>query len=145
MSIQQVAAWLLRFKGKNGLCARYEQAFAELSDVESGAAIAYGHSGMNRSPSGTASDPTSRAALALMRRKEQLEADVEELARVIARAITLLVQCPFGQTVGDYYLDSDGRVTWASLAEEEGISTRAILKRRETALEWIASNWTLPD
>lgn len=139
----RVAAWLLGFKGPRGKCARLEQVTAELADVRGGAAIPYGHSGIGRSPSGTASDPTGRAALAMMHRAEQLEAEASDISDEIGAAMELLARCPFGDTLSDYYLEPDGGITWASLANEDGVSTRAILKRRAAALEWLSVNWTL--
>lgn len=130
------AAELLAFKGKNGLCARLGELYGKVAALEESPARTT--SGLVSGFGGGISNPTQRDALALIRRKEKIAAEIADLEALIGEVGALLHEAPHGNWVADYYLDADGDVTWGMLAIEADVTTRTMLRWRDTCLAWIA-------
>lgn len=129
------AAYLLRFKGRNGLCFRLQELHAALAEVD--ASPARVSSGVVSGHGSGPSDPTQRDALALIRRKENILAEIAEVEALIGEVGSILMQAPHGEWIADYYLDATGYVTWELLAEDAKVTTRTMLNWRSACLAWI--------
>lgn len=131
--MDSVVAWLLSFKGPNGMLARLESLYSELEALEAEPARLPG--GMGGGGGRGVSDPTARDAAALIRRKERIEGDAAECEAQLSLLADALGACPHGDVVGDYYLDASGNITWLILANDAGVNERTVQRWRDETVE----------
>lgn len=132
------AAYLLSFKGANGHCARLGELKSRLAAMDESPART--SPGITMGHGGGASDPTQRDALALIRRKERLSKEIDELETLIGNVGSLMRSAPHGELVIDYYLDEKGDITWGMLALEADVTLRTMFRWRDACLAWIERN-----
>lgn len=134
--MDSVVAWLLSFKGPNGVLARLESLYRELEALEAEPARLPG--GMGGKGGGGVPDPTFGNAVALIARRERVEVHIAECEAQLSLLADALGACLHGDVVGDYYMDASGKITWMVLADDAGVNERTVQRWRDETVKMLS-------
>lgn len=140
VSPNDVARMLTRFKGPRGLCARLNELYAELDNLNDSPARFGGMTVGGSSHTNSISDSTFRDSVALMTKTEKIDGYIYTLERTVGCVGSCLSRMKHGDVVADYYLDESGKVSWRSLAIECKVTHRTTMLWRDKCIHAMAED-----